>query len=181
MAAPFPCPAGFGEELSRRLREAKKIFVLGIGMDWKSDDRVGCELAKILAKKLPDGPGIRIVDGGEAPENYTGAIRAFAPSHVVLLDAVDHGLEPGAVFLADEEAIIVGDMTSRHLPLKLLMRFLSASIPCRVVLVGVQPASLRPGNRLSPPLRRTLPPLAAFLAAALRRAVRKTGPGRRKN
>ena len=98
-------------------------------MNWKGDDRLGIALANALAKKLPHGPGIRIVSGGEAPENFTGAIRAFSPSHVLLLDAVDHGLAPGTAFLADEHAITVGDMTSHHLPLKLLMRFLALPSP----------------------------------------------------
>ena len=151
--------------------------MLGIGMDWKSDDRLGCALAQALAqalaKKRPAAPGIRVASGGEAPENFTGTVRAFAPSHVVLLDAVDHGEEPGTVFLADEHSIAVGDMTSHHLPLKLLMRFLSDSLPCRVILVGVQPLTLRPGARLSAPVRRTLARLAGFLAETLPGQIEK--------
>ena len=137
-------------------------------MDWKSDDRLGCALAQALARLLPDAPGVRVANGGEAPENFTGTVRAFAPSHVVLLDAVDHGREPGTVFLVDERSIAIGDMTSHHLPLKLLMRYLSESIPCRVILVGVQPLTLRPGKRLSAPVKKTLAPLAGFLAQTLR-------------
>jgi hydrogenase 3 maturation protease len=147
--------------------------VLGIGMSWKSDDRLGCALARALAKSIPAGGAVRVVNGGEAPENFTSLVRAFAPSHVVLLDAIDHSQAPGSVFLADEGSIAVGDMTSHHLPLKLLMRFLASSIPCRVVLVGVQPLRLRAGNRLSTPVRKTLPPLAAFLASALQKQVGK--------
>ena len=147
--------------------------MLGIGVSWKSDDRLGTALAAALAARLPGHPRIRVVSGGEAPENFTGSVRAFAPSHVVLLDAVDHSQAPGTVFLADEGPTPMGDMTSHHLPLKLLMRFLAASIPCRVVLVGVQPLSLRAGNRLSAPVRKMLPPLADLLAAALRRALRE--------
>jgi hydrogenase 3 maturation protease len=142
-------------------------------MDWKSDDRLGCALARALAKKLPACPDIHIISGGEAPENFTGAIRAFAPSHVILLDAVDHTLEPGTVFLANEHSIAIGDMTSHHLPLKLLMRFLAASIPCRVILIGVQPQTLRPGNNLSPPVKKTLPLLAEFLARTLQKSIKK--------
>lgn len=144
-------------------------------MNWKSDDRLGCALARALAlalaKKLPLCPDIRIISGGEAPENFTGAIRAFSPSHVILLDAVDHGLAPGTAFLADERSIAVGDMTSHHLPLPLLMRFLGASLPCRIILVGVQPRTLMPGNKLSAPVKKTLPLLAEFLAETLRAAL----------
>jgi len=142
-------------------------------MSWKSDDRLGVALARALAKKLPPAPDIRVVNGGEAPENFTGQVRAFAPSHVVLLDAVDHGVKPGTVFLADENSIAVGDMTSHHLPLRLLMRFLGASIPCRVILVGVQPLTLRPGNRLSAPVKKTLASLAGFLAETLSERIKK--------
>jgi hydrogenase maturation protease len=90
-----------------------------------------------------------------------------------LLDAVDHNLAPGTVFLADEDSIAVGDMTSHHLPLRLLMRFLGASIPCRVILVGVQPQTLLPGNRISAPVQKTLPRLAEFLAGTLRERIKK--------
>jgi hydrogenase 3 maturation protease len=169
----FPCLDHFQEKLEAELAGAEKIFVLGIGMDWKGDDRLGVVLARALAKKLRAEPGIRVVSGGEAPENFTGDIRAFRPSHVLLLDAVDHGLAPGTVFLADEQAIRVGDMTSHHLPLKLLMRFLAASIPCQVILVGVQPQTLRPGNRLSAPIKKTLPLLAEFLAEILQERIKK--------
>lgn len=137
-------------------------------MDWKGDDRLGSALAAALAAALPPLANLRVADGGEAPENFTGLVRAFAPSHVLLLDAVDHGLAPGTAFLADERSIAVGDMTSHHLPLKLLMRFLADSLPCRIVLVGVQPLTLRPGRRLSAPVRKTLPSLARFLADVLR-------------
>jgi hydrogenase 3 maturation protease len=174
---PFPCREDFARSLAAQLRGAKRVFILGIGMDWKGDDRLGVVLARAvaqaLAKKLPPRADIRVISGGEAPENFTGAIRAFAPSHVILLDAVDHGLAPGTAFLADERSIAVGDMTSHHLPLKLLMRFLGASIPCRVILIGVQPRTLRPGKRLSAPVKKTLPGLAACLAALLLSGLKK--------
>ena len=65
----------------------------------------------------------------------------------------------------------MGDMTSHRLPLKLLMDFLAATIPCRVILVGVQPKTLMPGKRLSAPVSRTVAPLAGFLATAIRSAL----------
>jgi len=170
---PFPCAENFPEKLQEQLHGAKKIFVLGIGMNWKSDDRLGVALARALAKKLPAHPDIRIISGGEAPENFTGVIRTFAPSHVILLDAVDHCLPPGTVFLADESSIAVGDMTSHHLPLRLLMRFLGTSLPARVILVGVQPRNLLPGNKLSAPVKKTLPLLAEFLTETFRKRMKK--------
>jgi Ni,Fe-hydrogenase maturation factor len=67
----------------------------------------------------------------------------------------------------------MGDMTSHHLPLRLLMRFIGTSIPCRVILVGVQPQNLRPGKKLSLPVKKTLPLLAVFLAGILREQIKK--------
>jgi hydrogenase maturation protease len=163
--------AGFPRALRALLAGAERVFVLGIGMDWKSDDRLGSALASALARALPRDPRLRVVDGGEAPENFTGTARDFAPSHVLLLDAVDHGLKPGTAFLADESSIALGDMTSHRLPLKLLMRFMAQSLPCRVLLVGVQPKSLLPGKRLTRPVQRTVKPLAEFLATAITGAL----------
>ncbi len=175
-AGTFPHAAGFREKLPELLGGAQRVFVLGIGMDWKSDDRLGSALVRALAKEITPSPDIRVVDGGEAPENFTGPVRAFSPSHVLLLDAVDHGLEPGTAFLAEESAIAVGDMTSHRLPLKLLMRFLGQSIPCRVILVGVQPRTLLPGKRLSTSVRKAVGPLAAFLAAEIVNALAERNP-----
>ncbi len=169
--AAFPQAAGFAGNFAARLAGAERIFVLGLGMDWKRDDRLGGALARALARILPADPRLRVLDGGEAPENHTGAVRAFAPSHVLLLDAVDHGRAPGTAFLVDEEEITLGDVTSHRLPLKLLMRFLSASLPCRAILVGVQPKSLLPGKRLTRPVQRTIAPLARFLAREIVRAL----------
>lgn len=174
-ARAFPWAADFPTRLGAALRGARRVFVLGIGMDWKSDDRLGNVLARALGRRLPAAARARarVVAGGEAPENFTGAARDFAPSHVLLLDAVDHALAPGTVFLAAEEDIAAGDMTSHHLPLKLLMRFLAGSLPCRVVLVGVQPKTLMPGTRLSAPVRRTIAPLAECLAHVICDALPK--------
>jgi hydrogenase maturation protease len=175
-ARAFPWAADLPARLEAALGNARRVFVLGIGMDWKSDDRLGNVLARALDRRLPASARarVRVVAGGEAPENFTGAARAFAPSHVLLLDAVDHALAPGTAFLAAERDIAVGDMTSHHLPLKLLMRFLARSLPCRVVLLGVQPGTLAPGTLLSAPVRRTIAPLAMLLAAEIAKALPST-------
>ena len=163
--------AGFHQALRAFIAGAERVFVLGIGMDWKSDDRLGSTLARALARALPREPRLRVVDGGEAPENFTGTARDFAPSHVILLDAIDRGLAAGTAYLVEEKDLTLGDMTSHRLPLKLLMRFLGESIPCRVLLVGVQPKSLLTGNRLTRPVRRAVKPLAQFLATAIANAL----------
>ena len=50
---PFPGRDDFAAGLRQQLSGARKIFVLGIGMGWKSDDRLGTALADALAAKLP--------------------------------------------------------------------------------------------------------------------------------
>jgi|GEM_PF-1075633 len=47
------------------------------------------------------GPIFKFFNGGTAPENLTGEIRRFKPSHLIMIDAVELGKRPGTIALID--------------------------------------------------------------------------------
>jgi len=77
------------------------------------------------------------------------------------------GFAPGTIFLVAETAIVNGAMTSHRPPLSLLIRYIRESIGCPVTIIGMEPASLAPGNKFTPPVKTSLPILARLLAELL--------------
>jgi hydrogenase 3 maturation protease len=113
--------------------------------------------------------GVAVLVGGTMAERLVFQVYEAAFDQVIFMDAVECGAEPGAVVLLSSQ-----EMTSRFpqvsthkLSLGLLARMIEGNGKTKVWLLGVQPASLRPGQELSEPVQRTLEALAQWLGTFL--------------
>jgi hydrogenase 3 maturation protease len=141
----------------KRLRKpdrTPRLAVLGVGHELYGDDAVGVWLAGRLRKLAPAGEGLLAVEGGPAPENFTGTLRRFSPDLVLLVDAALMDLEPGRTgWLSWRDT--TGFTASTHtLPLHILAAYLTTELNCEVDLLGIQPAQTQVGAPLSPEVRR---------------------------
>lgn len=142
------------------------MAVVGVGSRLRSDDAAGLEIAERLASlSLAD---VLVVLGETAPENVTGEIRRYAPTHVVFVDAAEFGETPGSARLFDSSEI--GGMTSstHTLPLHVIADYLRREIGCRVLFLGVQPETVAFGAETSHAVTQAIPEIVACLAEALR-------------
>ena len=133
-------------------------LLLGIGNPRHGDDALGPVFAR--AFRHPDW---RCVNAATVPENHTGLVRRLHPDLLLLLDAADMGLPPGALRRLDPDAIPSGDFGTHAGSIGQLANYLS-DCAGRVVILGIQPADTSPGARLSPPVRATLQALGRSLA-----------------
>lgn len=133
-------------------------LLLGIGNPRHGDDALGPVFAR--AFRHPDW---RCVNAATAPENFTGLVRRLRPDLLVLLDAAEMGLPPGAMRRLDPQSIQRGDFGTHAGSIGKLADFLS-DCAGEVVVLGIQPEATCPGKRLSPPVRRALKGLAENLA-----------------
>lgn len=139
---------------------ARDWLLVGVGNEMRGDDAFGPLLARSLIRE-----GLPALDAGTAPENVTGAVRARAPSVVVLADAVDFGGLPGEVRLLEPGSLAAGGSTTHDAGLGLLAAFLEAELGCRVVLLACQPARTGFGEPPGPATEQAVDALvAAFLA-----------------
>jgi hydrogenase 3 maturation protease len=108
-----------------------------------------------LIERLDEAPSERLgaFVGSSAPENLTGAIAAFRPSHLVLVDAAELGLAPGEMQLIDPRAIAGTSFSTHMLPLRIILDYLAESVGCEVVVVGIQPEGTGFLAELSEPVR----------------------------
>ena len=135
---------------AHRLHPAKNILPeisaqTGIGSTLRSDDAAGLiiceEIKKSAVEKVPRGK-LKIFLGHSAPENLTGAIKRFNPTHLIIIDAADIKVKPGKAKLfmpAEAEGVT---FCTHQLPLKILADYLKNSISCQIFIVGIQPKSL---------------------------------------
>ena len=96
------------------------------------------------------------------PENFTGLARRLKPSTLLLLDAADMHLPPGSLRRLAPAAIQSGDFGTHAGSIGQLALYLADCVQ-NVVILGIQPATTTPGNRLSPPVRTALKTLAQLL------------------
>ena len=143
---------GFEEYLSGRLRGFERLAVLGVGSTLRADDAAGVRIVERLGEcaECAGRPDLLLIAGETAPENFSGTIRKYRPTHLLVLDAADLGLEPGG--MADLCPKDVGGPTfcSHMLPLKIMIDYLVAETGASVTLLGIQPKSLAFDGAMSP-------------------------------
>lgn len=111
--------------------------LLTVGNGMMGDDGAGV----LLAQMLRDAPleDWAALNGGSAPENVLHRIREMDASRVLVVDAADMDLEPGAIRRIHADKL--DDpflMTTHTLPLTFLIESLREFVP-QVELLGIQP------------------------------------------
>jgi hydrogenase 3 maturation protease len=164
--------------LQQRLENAAKIGVLGIGSELRADDVAGllvaqriqeCSEFRLQADKTTptrvnaELRTLRVFLGGTAPENLTGEIKRFAPTHLVIVDAADLDSEPGTITMMDPDRIGGTTFGTHSLPIKVMIDYLLGSFDCDVIVVGIQPKSLAVGAPVSQEVLDAVESLAALL------------------
>jgi len=140
-------------KLKKKLKDAKKIAVLGIGSELRADDVAGLlvagELKKIKNLKL------KVFLGSTAPENLTGEIIKYKPTHIIIVDSVDTDQEPGFILLVDPEEVGGVSFSSHMLPVKMIVDYLLESLKCEIIIIGIQPKTLVFGEAISKEVKKS--------------------------
>lgn len=142
-------------------------LVLGIGNRLGGDDAAGSRVVDILnqrrhgAKACP-GSELTAIDAGTAPESYTSVIRQHRPDLLILVDAADMGLPPGALRIITPDKISIPSFSTHRMPLSAFISYVKEFCG-EVLLVGVQPRQAETGSRLSKAVRESVSNLAEVI------------------
>jgi hydrogenase 3 maturation protease len=111
--------------------------VFTVGNRLRGDDGAGPLLADLL--EVTPAPGWTLVDGEASPENHMHRVRAQAPDRVLIVDAADMELAPGAVRLLNEDCVADHFLVTTHaIPLNFLIASLKETVP-EIIFLGIQP------------------------------------------
>ena len=151
------------------------VLVVGLGNPLMSDEGVGVRLARILSERTDGAAGVEVLELGTPGLALLHVVRNRRK--VVLVDCALMGEPPGAIrrFTPDEvrSAEPPGGLSLHRqdalATLELARRLGEA--PDEVIIFGIQPARVEPGEGLSPALEARLEDYLDAIAAEL--------PGRR--
>ncbi len=122
------------------------------------DDGVGVYVARAMA----GDSGWWAIPAGLALENALGLVERERPELLVIVDAADMGLPPGSFRRLPLERAEEMLGSSHALPLGFLAGIIQRAAR-EVVLIGVQPADLSPGEGLSPKVKKAADDLISLL------------------
>ena len=133
------------ETLKQKLNNAQRVAVLGIGSELRGDDIVGLLAAQQIEKNIGEKtalPEVRVFIGETAPENLTGEIKKFQPTHLIIIDAAELNKEPGHIEIMEPETIGGTSFCTHSLPLKIVIGYLLESFKFQAIIIGIQPKTL---------------------------------------
>ena len=139
-------------------------IVLGIGNRLGGDDAAGTLVVDMLNRRRHRAKAllaaeIMAIDAGTAPESYTSVIRQHRPDLLILVDAADMGLSPGALRTIMPEKISILSFSTHHMPLSMFVSYVEEFCG-KVLIVGVQPERTETGERISEAVRKSAKKLA---------------------
>lgn len=147
------------------------IMVLGLGNTLMSDDGCGVRALAALAPLCAPASGIVLLDGGISGLDLLPRLQGI--DRLLVIDALELKEEPGAVrrLAGAELSAFSGGLAAHHLGLRDLLAAaeLCDCLPGEVVVWGVQPASLEPGEELTPAVAAAIEALVAGVLDELRR------------
>jgi len=154
-------------ELSAFLGIAKgrRVVIVGIGNSMRHDDFVGLKVIELLSVMKIENVLLLLTE--TVPESYTGSIRSYEPTHVILLDAANFGGSPGEARIVSPKTIVNISVSTHSLPLDVFMGYISQTICEKVVLVGIQGLDVELGEGLTPGVEKGAHDLAKILQELL--------------
>lgn len=144
------------------MADSSHIVILGIGNLLWADEGFGVRAVEALHAGWQWPAEVELVDGGTQGLALLPIVQAA--SHLLILDAIDAGLAPGALAVFEDDAV-PAYLTAKKMSLHqtgfsevLALAELSGQGPAQLALVGVQPVQLEDyGGSLTEPVRAQLP------------------------
>ncbi len=160
--------------LKKKLHNARRVSVLGVGSTLRGDDAAGMLIADEIEsyrKKTKKGKVVQVLFGETAPENFTGNIRRFNPTHLIIVDCAEVKKKPGSVFLLDVENITGITFSTHSLPLKIMTDYLLKDMTCEIIIIGIQPKSLQFNTPCSAQIKKSVKDVSSALKEVLNKIL----------
>ena len=125
------------DTLQRRIKNARRLAIVGIGDEFIPPDSLGMRAARQIDKQHL--PGVEVFLAGTVPESITGPLRRYQPGHVLFLDAADMGVKPGTIAVIEPGQIQASLISTHVLPLTVVMDYVERETGAGVSLLGIQP------------------------------------------
>jgi len=141
---------------------------MGLGNSDYGDDGLGVLLSEALGERLNRTGDFChahcVINAGTMPERLIGAVAEHGFDHLIFLDAVEFGGEPGSVIFLNsgEMASRFPQISTHKVSVGLLAWWVEKIGTTKTWLLGVQPGSLKTAHGLTPEVQKTARVLEAL-------------------
>ena len=132
----------FEAELNDFLSGFKKLIVLGVGNELKSDDGIGPFIVNKLLDENIENDNLMFINAETVPENFTGKIRKECPSHVIIVDACLMGKKPGEIRIVDKDDFTNIGLSTHSMSLSYFVKYLQQDNDFKIIFVGIEPETM---------------------------------------
>lgn len=153
-------------ELTDCWRNVSRLAICGVGNHLRSDDAAGLSVLAHLQSMGMGGSRLLLVDCGQIPEDHMNRLVDAGINHVTVMDAAHLKQPPGTACLVKADEIDRAATSTHAMPLSFFAAFLEQS-GITTSFVGIQPASLEVGERLTPVLEAAVKEIARIIAETL--------------
>ncbi len=145
-----------------------RIALLGVGNELNGDDGAGVLVARAMAAGLRPAEGLFCVEGGSAPENFSGPLCRFSPDLLLIVDAGRLDLPPGRIAWLELDELEAAGAFSHGLPLSVLAEYVRGQTGCQVGVLAIQVEQTGFDMGLSAPVAKAVQRLVQSLPGLLR-------------
>lgn len=153
--------------LNERLKEflaecgERKVAILGIGSKIRGDDAVGLEVVEQLEERLLRD--VLLLKTETVPESFTGVLRDFKPTHVLMIDAAHFDGSTGEARIISTQMICEMCVSTHNLPLTILVNYIKWTLGSKVAIIGIQPKSIAFGTEMTKELKTAAQKVASII------------------
>ena len=149
-------------EIRAALTPGPGTVVITAGNPWRRDDGVG----PYISERLRGVPGLAVIAAGQNPENIVDEVLALRPARVLVIDAADFGGRPGELRLLAAEQIPSCTLSTHMIPLNVITALIQDETGAAATFLGIQVATVTPGEGLSPPVQQAAEQVLAAVGTA---------------
>jgi len=145
------------------------VLVLGLGNILLSDEGVGVKAVEELQNRYDCSDAVEIVDGGTMGIELLPYFEER--SHILIIDAVKSGCEPGTITRIEDPPAYFSSKTSPHqigLADVMGVAVITDIMPQNITLFGIEPKQFSTGLSLSTEVARNLSRLVDLVIAELK-------------
>ncbi|MCI0498448.1 MAG: hydrogenase maturation protease [Planctomycetales bacterium] len=150
-----------------------EVLVAGLGNELLTDDGVGVHIVRMLQKE-PPAKGVVFAEAGTAILHSQDLLEQAC--HVIAIDAVQTGGNPGALYLFDvDQAKLNHPATLHELGIVGVSKLIPEHARPAVTILGVEPEKIDYGMTLSPAVQDAVPRAARIVREIIAVLTRKAG------
>lgn len=113
-------------------------LIMCIGNIDGGDDAIGPYIADKLMQEEGD---LVVLNCGTVPENFTSVVKQHNPKNLIIVDAVEMGLDAGEIRIVPKDKIGVMHISTHGIPISVLISYLEQYVE-KIYFIGIQPKSV---------------------------------------